>query len=1532
VVDNILTQEPSNPQLNQIIFINENNVLYLKKYDGTSFITLDITNGLLCFVKNDNEVYIKLTNWEKVIKKYNIYNYNVDEITLDDTTYSSDYILYQQSENNYIFKKWNNDHYEQDDSLIYGTRIYINNTNETYIKKKYLNNEQNWIKEYTDIENINIKNQITLNEDITEYYEKNTENISIKPDFYIKNSKNEIYGFKNENIDKIIIQNLIYNNNLEITNEELFEGILNNSIIFNQKISILINDILYAISTDNKLYIIDLSKSINNISIKYKNINVITENYIIFGIVLYNDLLHILTTYNNNIQIITYNILTEEFNLIENTEQFNTSYPPSSCCIYKNNNQDCIYIGTNDNDDNIYILYSENNNYTFGIMELILTGINKNNNNVNLFVCNDDLFIYYNGNQQYIYRYNQLNHTIYSIDLTNNITLEKYWIDDNNNIYFIINTNDSFLKIDYDCNITYINSTDSSIEKQGFINFILIKNKLIFKLNMISESSNYGYYGYYYTTPNLLINKHNLSYNGLININDNNTIINNNIINNGELITNTLNTESIILNNDEIIGIDKSINLGNNNTIPTTDKVQEMINSIPNIKNTFYVNEISTEEPQVATEGDIIFIENNNIYTLKQYINEQWINYPNIEIDSICIVNNDDLLFILTEINNNIQTWIKKEFIDKNKTLNLTNNSSINTIGDIKIGCEYNELTGEYENEKISLNKNGIIQSEELIVGKVRLMYSDILQFTSIFYGQSNNDLYIIDNNYNVYYLNINTMILQQIYIDNSSILFDIISAFIYNNYLYIFIKYLDEGKNKYKLLAYNGINKVYTYTNMVNSDVSEAPSFNSFIKTIVINDNDVYIVNTNKLYLLLFVNQVPNNFIELLDYSDSPINEPMNDIYNITNYIYILCQTKYYKYDINNYTITSIIYNYQDTSKTYIYKYSIINNNTLYFKYEGINNIYYLDDTDEPIIKQFISLPLISNDTVCHFNINNNEIYYINEQYDNNTYKYTFYTYNIIMHKLSNEQIINNYNLNIPFNSNIPILIFNNGLLLIDSTQNYNTCRLTLPLMEISGLNTYIKNFKITDDNIILASKRVVIPNDLINTKLVTKDIIVKNYDININDKNMKINWGVEHFYQTTKGFYHFASPSNSSNLRCVALPVIKQISYQGIIGTNENMQFAVVYNDYLYVLIGNLVSGGMTFKVFDVEKNSNNVYSVALINTFPITNNDNYVLNEYYYDENIIIDNILYVFNAVSHKLFKCNMLNENLNFEYVKTFDNLQTNVLPTQPEKNANYANVEQILTINNNLYFVYYNMINNVKVYNIYYYNLSTDISYNINIKLNNENVSFINYCVVNDEKIYLNIINQYENLRGIYYIDNLNEGTSDLKLYPLFADNAYSFNIIDNKFFVITTQYNPNRGPQIFSYYFNYFNYEDNVLQQTKFVEKRDYNKFNSRVPPIILDNSDILLIDSNKQFNMYVASLFSHMISPERTVLHNNAVFTKNYTDLYNSLYVSNNSCKVYTNPYAKDDVVNKNYVDNKIKNIDSITLPVNTDPENFY
>ena len=102
-----------------------------------------------------------------------------------------------------------------------------------------------------------------------------------------------------------------------------------------------------------------------------------------------------------------------------------------------------------------------------------------------------------------------------------------------------------------------------------------MKNKIIFKLNSSLETTNYGYYGNYNITPTLLINKNQLSYKDIININNDNIIINN------ELITNQINIQSLIINDVEINKIDKSHNLiDNNDSIPTTDKVQEMIDSI----------------------------------------------------------------------------------------------------------------------------------------------------------------------------------------------------------------------------------------------------------------------------------------------------------------------------------------------------------------------------------------------------------------------------------------------------------------------------------------------------------------------------------------------------------------------------------------------------------------------------------------------------------------------------------------------------------------------------------------------------------------------------------------------------------------------------------------------------------------------------------------------------------------------------------------------------------------------------------------
>ena len=1121
-------------------------------------------------------------------------------------------------------------------------------------------------------------------------------------------------------------------------------------------------------------------------------------------------------------------------------------------------------------------------------------------------------------------------------------------------------------------------------------------------------------------------------------------------------------------------------NSGNNN-----DPTYQLINSIKITTNATYAGENNKKNKQIDTTGRI----NEKLSTKfnkEDVLKTQETSDLNNKVYSAAKI--DEIIETM-----DLRNYVKKEEEDLVKLTN--SNTSLITNGDIKIQVEeiqQNQQQTQQESEiidKIILSKEGKITSQstktnDITVGGIRYKKQNETFINNIvFKGQTTNGIYFITNNNNItnfYYIenSLDKIILQHFNLEIPTTIqnYKIITSFIYNEYLYVLIQYIEDNKTKNKILSFNLINKINTYNDIVeiynppetNSNtnnttneitpIKEIPTFeNEFIKSIVINENDVYLIDYNYIYLLIFINRIPSHFVKLLsinteEQNPTPlINYNIKDVYNINNYIYIFCEEGYYKYDINNvYLYNYIEYIYNDDNLIHNYSYTIIDKNlqTIYFKFTKNNNIYYFDEInttneDPSNIKILIfppnpNLPShIIKDNVSHYTIENNIIYFIEEYEEDNEFKYKFKIFDNNMKKLSideNTPIKNN----VSFNSYIPLIKFNNGLMLLETSLHYNNYNIGTPLMEISGTTTYIKNLRINNNNIILAAPTVITTGDNVSNKIVTKNMVIKDYDLYITDYNKKCDT-FNHYYQTSKALFFFRSEANSqhlyayvfsSNLYFIQAPY--KLYPDGDGRKNMCMISAFVYNDKLNVFIGNFRTNEVYLNIFDIEQ-QNNKFVIILLETYPIenninnntnnntngntngntndnttnTNNDIFLPNPYTYDPLTIINNELFIFNSSTNKLFKCvyekipignqNGTNETqgtqgtdgtdeteeeteyeikLKFVYINTL-NLQKITIPNlpaagqEPLNNLNYSNVKQILNINNTLYFIYNirdirpNLINNVyevgtePIYIIFVYNLNDNTSYNIYIKrelitytssevYNEEthnmetiltpnytylDINYLHYAFINDEKIFLNILNQNDKLRGIYYLDDFENKDSDnsnndiiptpLKLYPLFENNAYSFTIIDTKFYVITTQPITLRaGPEIYAFNINYYNYEENVLMSSKFDEKRNYGKFNLTVPPIITENSDIYLFDTNKVYNLYSASLFSHMFSPERSIINNNIVITKDTAQLYNNLYITDNYCRLFTDPINNNDVVNKKYVDNKT----NIKLEINT------
>ena len=1020
------------------------------------------------------------------------------------------------------------------------------------------------------------------------------------------------------------------------------------------------------------------------------------------------------------------------------------------------------------------------------------------------------------------------------------------------------------------------------------------------------------------------------------------------------------------LNYQEINGINVSHNnlyTTDNNKLDTTGRINE---KIALNKYNYYVNEILEQEPLPEEGDDIIFVKNNDIYTLKHKINDQYELYD-VPISSSVLVKGVEEIYILYEFTSNVQTWNKLttgSSFDPSQTLLLTNTtSSLQTLGKVEIGGNINEQD-IYENPKITLDENGLINSnnvktKELSVGDITsiMIPNNNFKFNTFYYGATNMYTYFISTEYIPYYIHNKSLAMFKINfildIPNEYIL----TSFIYNDLFYLVIN--NSVTLKSKIVVYNTGIETHIYRT-INFEQS---SNNKFIQSINMNNNsDIYMVYNNKVFLLLFINGVPSELIELLNLADltNPISitEHIYNIHNVGQYLYILCETKCYVYNINENSI--IEKSYIDESSSIIfsdYSYSFYDTNRIYIKFKDNNNIYYLkdkNDTEINILKLNIPFDNILNHIV-KINIINNYIYLLTEIQvgppQNPTYLHYFYVIQMIITKDEQQQeiityniiqscIIGQYSQTIKYISNIPIIQSHTDLDLIEPIENnYFNCRIILPMMEITNNQSYIKNLRINDNNIVLASNTVVVTGDLVNDKLVTKNIIIKDFDhIYIKQYN-KANTAICHYYQTTKGLFYYKSNANSSTLNCYTFPNMNYIYIKLFDNPDAYMLSSFIYNDMIYVLYYyNIDPKHLVFRIYDIEKTGSS-YKIILYNELPIINTNYYKVNQYAYDESIVIDDILYIYNSDSNYLYKCNLQEENLSLIQMDQL-NLQTTEIPSTSSvisDNPNYSDIKQMLHYNNLLLIPYYfskpiyddqhTIINYSRCYELYVYNVITGNNYNIFIQYNksgeNTDITIFNYCILDEDYLYFNIVDKDQIYsRGIYYINDF-ENITDidnpmiLTKFEQFKDNAYSFNVKVGKFFVLTTQDIQQTLPvSLYSYYINYYDKSENVIQSTKIAEKKNYTKFGLVVPPIILNNIEILLIDSNAQINykIYVGSLFSHMFSGERSIINNNVVITPEFSELHNNIYVSNTECRINTEPKNKNDITHKKYVDNKI------------------
>ena len=1007
----------------------------------------------------------------------------------------------------------------------------------------------------------------------------------------------------------------------------------------------------------------------------------------------------------------------------------------------------------------------------------------------------------------------------------------------------------------------------------------------------------------------------------------------------------------------------------------------------------------------------------------------------------------------ITKTPENIYDIINKKYfdehssdIDLSQTVHFTNQDlSILTDGNVEVSKQL-----------ISNN----MKTNDIIIDGSRVQVSnnkfDNINDKILYYEENSNGLYVLikdtDENlpiepadpdpgvdyfktdYHLYYINFDTSsnILSKTEINLDISLeqdkYKIITAYVYNDLLYVLFNDLNQSdvSKKYICNVFNMTYHIKTYTTLKfeYSEQYQTPFFNKFIHAYTYSANDVYLIDVDRLYTILFENKEPTTLIELLWYDDDPtsetyhnqiINERMYKIHMIVNKLYLMCNNCFYTFDLTNITmnrydyncieypgpqappdnIPSIPYNhytYQNSVCDFIIAYGQLY--AVFIKFEGHNNIYYIDDRTQltvPVIRPLLHPPVFVNNNICTFTVKNGYIYYITElpnETDPSIYDHKLYIYNSQNRTITNIREIDdsNYQLEYQYNSLIPLIYTNNGGITIETIGNYKFCKIWFPLAEISGLNTYIKNIRILNDSIVLASPTVINTGNSVSKKIITNEQIIKtDNEINITTYT-KIDGNPHHYYSTTKGLFYFISESLPGSLKCFIYSTHRIATYSNprLDINNEIVQTGFIYNDMLYLLIGKYNSStkealtDLYIKVFDIINNT----TITLINTIQVINdentpyngansnntpsNTNFLSNYYIYDANCVSIDTLYIYNAYTNRIYYANLLETPINLYYIDTL-NLQeynvpktssTNPQPGYQQKNINYSNVESIINNNSYLYFIYCIRIldennkvqpissdddpqgsgttgNNIhfkRKYNIYVYNLNdSSDQYNIYIQYDNykpkpsepgglTDVPLFNYAIYYDEHLYINFLNQNRDIRGLYYINKFNastelEPTILVKNNQIYPDNAYSYNIIDDKFFVITTQdFQQSSGPQLFSYYFNLNIVSENTTQTVKFAEKINYSKFSNYITPLLLENTNVLLVDYNKVFNIYEASMFSHLFSNSRSIINNNVTITPTESIFHNNFQVSSTYCRLSLEPKNNNDVVNKIYVDNII------------------
>ena len=419
---------------------------------------------------------------------------------------------------------------------------------------------------------------------------------------------------------------------------------------------------------------------------------------------------------------------------------------------------------------------------------------------------------------------------------------------------------------------------------------------------------------------------------------------------------------------------------------------------------------------------------------------------------------------------------------------------------------------------------------------------------------------------------------------------------------------------------------------------------FEDFIRVVYNNIVYLYIIDGYGIYKLEFnTNDSPKSVSKVKSATIStPIYNAHYVISNNVDYIYIITETKYYKYDINSNNLNDPVYTYEDisTQSTHTYKYSLVDNNTIYFKYEGINKIYYLDDGQNPNIKIFTNATVEDPSTprfnfeVCSFNIINNIIYFILEQYENNIYSYVFFDYTINTNKETYGYNLddNSFKLANPYNSSIPLVKSNSSIILIDDNSTIAN-RYPVSFIKIQPI-VFTKNAIHLFHNMFISENicRVrSVPEtdfDIVNKKYV--DDLISDIGQNIHSINLLVN--------------------NNNENRNLNQPLLLTTNenYNGTFSITWIVNNTEIIETYDFCQLINYTKSNVNISIFNaanIKTPNNSLNKVLFIKEFNINNNVyKCVIDD---DTSGLINGLKYVNNKVKIP-YLINIVNNNDNVE--------------------------------------------------------------------------------------------------------------------------------------------------------------------------------------------------------------------------------------------------------------------------------------------